>query len=68
MQTVLEVKDNRNMIIGWCRDTGDTIQATHRTKGFVGRYVKSSNITYDKYGKLFCYGDGTQSLIRDADR
>ena len=56
------------MIIGWCTDYPDVIQAIHIKKGYVGRYVKSSNITFDKQGKIYCFGDGTQSLIRDQNK
>ena len=63
-----EVRNNKNIIIGWCIDYPDIVQAMHIRKGYVGRYVKNSNITFDKQGKIYCFGDGTQSLIRDADK
>lgn len=64
----VEIKNNKNQPIGWCNESGGDIQAMHLRKGFVGRYSKSSNITFDKNGKIYCYGDGAQCLIRDADR
>lgn len=62
-----EVRNKNNLIIGWCEDYTDIIQAIHIRKGFVGRYVKPSNITFDKRGKIYCYGDGTASLIREEE-
>lgn len=56
------------MLIGWTTDYSDSVQASHINKGYVGKYVKSSNITFDKQGKIFCYGDGTQCLVRLADK
>lgn len=67
MRTRTEVRNNKNLIIGWCDDFGSEITAFHMRKGFVGRYVKSSNLTLTSKGSVYCYGDGTQSLIRDAD-
>lgn len=62
------IRDKRNMIIGWCKDTGDKIIATHRSKGYVGYYGKSTDITFDKTGMVYCYGNGAQCLIREADK
>lgn len=58
------VRDKNNMIIGWCRDQGSTIQAISIRRGYCGYYNKSSNITFDKNGAVYCYGDGTCCLIR----
>ena len=63
----IEVRNRLNNIIGWCEDYSDIVQAIHIKKGYVGRYVKSSNITFDKQGKIYSYGDATQSLIRDQE-
>ena len=64
-----EVKNKYNLVIGWIDDrSGGIYTATHRSKGYVGRYVESSNITFDKSGKIYCYGDGLSDLIREADR
>ena len=38
------------------------------SEGYAGVYYKSTNMTMDRFGKLYCYGDGTQSLIRDMER
>jgi len=67
MSSRIEVRNKYNIIIGWCDDFTDMVQATHLKKGYVGRYVKSSNITYDRQGKIYAYGDATQSLIRDQE-
>jgi len=62
-----EVRNNQNIIIGYINDTGTEKIATHIRKGFAGRFVKSSNITFDKSGRIFCFGDGTDSLIRNME-
>ena len=62
------VRNNINMPIGYVRDYNDRKIATHYRKGYIGSYIKSSDITLDKSGKIYCYGDGTQDLIRQADR
>ena len=63
-----EVRDKNNLIIGWENDLGGQVQALHRLKGVVGFYNKGSNLTFDKSGRIYCYGDGVQCLIRDAER
>lgn len=63
-----EIRNNLNQIIGWLDDQGHRIQAQHRTKGVVGFYDKGNRITLDMYGRIYCYGDGSQSLVRDAER
>mgnify|MGYP006988853401 CR=1 FL=1 len=68
MASEKEVRNGYNMIIGWVRDYGDRLVATHIRKGYVGSYTKSSNITIDASGRIYCYGDGCQDLIRSADR
>ena len=64
----VEIRNNKNQPIGWVDDSGGNKQAMHIRKGYVGRYIKNSNITFDKAGKIYCYGDGAQCLVRDADR
>jgi len=63
-----EVRDRNNLIIGWENDLGSQIQALHRLKGVVGFYNKGSNITFDKSGRIYAYGDAVQCLVRDAER
>lgn len=64
-----EIKNKYNLIIGWIDEReGGISTATHIKKGYVGRYVKSSNLTLDKSGRIYCYGDGLSDLIREADR
>lgn len=63
-----EIRDKNNMILGWCRDIGDQVQAIHIRYGYQGFYNKSSDITFDRSGKIYSYGDSTQSLVRDAER
>jgi len=62
-----EVRNHRNMIIGFISDTGDKRVATHMKKGYAGYYHKGSNITFDRGGRIYSYGDATQSLIRDME-
>ena len=62
-----EIRDDKNLIIGWVNDIGNQIQAQHRLKGIVGFYNKSSGITFQQNGKIFCYGDGTDCLVRLAE-
>jgi len=62
-----DVRDSRNIIIGFIEDDGYIKIATHLKKGYAGRYVSSSNITFDKSGRIFCFGDGTDSLIRNME-
>lgn len=63
-----EVRNEKNMIIGWCQEYPDRILATHFKKGYLGCYTKGTDTTTDRLGKIFCYGDGTSDLIRKADR
>lgn len=66
--TDVDVRDKNNFIIGRCTDYGNSINATSFKKGYVGVYYKNTNMTFNAKGDLYCYGDGTQSLIRDAER
>lgn len=63
-----DIKNKNNMLIGWTNELSDIIQAYHLRKGYVGRYVKSSDITYDRNGRIYCFGDGSSDLVREADR
>ena len=40
------IKDKFGTPIGFTRDIGNEVQAFHIMKGLVGRYVKSSDITF----------------------
>ncbi len=63
-----DVKNNKNIIIGWINDFPDSKTAFHLRKGYVGRYNKNTDITFDKNGRIYCYGEDLQSLIREAER
>lgn len=63
-----EIRNNNNMIIGWIDDSSDQQRAFHLTKGYVGYYAKSPDITFDKDGRIYCYGFGLADLIREAER
>ena len=62
-----EIRNDKNIIIGWLNDLGNQVQAQHRLKGIVGFYNKGTKITFYQNGKIFCYGDGAQCLVRLAD-
>ena len=63
----IDIKNAQNITIGWLNDLGSQIQGQHRTKGIVGFYNKSTNITFYQSGKIYCYGDGVQCLVRMAE-
>ena len=63
-----EIRNDQNIVIGWLNDLGSQIQAQHRLKGIVGFYNKGTNITFRQNGKIYCYGNGAQCLVRDAER
>ncbi len=62
------VRNKYNMPIGRCQDYSDRIIATNYKKGYVGYYNKGTDITFDAKGMIYCYGDATQTLIREADK
>jgi len=64
----LIVKDKNNVPIGYVRTSDTEKQAINYNKGYVGYYSIFSDITFDKNGKIYCYGDGTTSLVRDASK
>ncbi len=60
---------NKNRIaIGVIRDVGSQIQAINYKKGYAGYYNKNTDITLDHNGRIYCYGDGTVSLVRDREK
>jgi len=61
------IKNRNNSPIGEIQDNGSQKTAIHFKKGYVGYYSEFSDITFDKNGKIYCYGDGCSSLIREAD-
>ena len=63
----LIVYDNKKFAIGVVRDTGSQLIATNYKKGYAGYYSKNTNITLDHRGRIYCYGDGTTSLIRERE-
>ena len=62
------VRNQYNMPIGFTRDNGAEVQAFHLTKGFVGFYVKGSDITFKASGGIYSYGNACTDLIREAER
>lgn len=63
-----EIRDKLNRYIGWLDDSGDMVRAYHVRKGYLGWYSKSANKTYEKNGKIYCFGDGASDLVREAER
>lgn len=67
MSNRTDVFNDKNMPIGFMLEYNECINGMHLKKGYVGRYQKSSNITFDKNGKIFCFGNGLDALIRKID-
>ena len=63
-----DIRNRNNLRIGWVQDDGSMLRAYHLSKGAVGWYNKGTDITFDKSGRIYCYGNGTCCLIRDVDR
>ena len=63
-----QIRNKYNTIIGWCKEFPDRVIATHYRKGFVGCYTKGTDVTTDSKGYIYCYGDGTADLVREADK
>ncbi len=61
------VRDKNNMAIGVVRDDGSQLTATNYKRGYAGYYSKNIDQTFDKNGRPYCFGDGTQSLVRDLE-
>ena len=63
-----QIRNGRNMIIGWTQEYPDRIIAVHYKKGYVGCYSKGADVTTEVSGKIYCYGDGSTDLVRIADK
>lgn len=61
------VKDRNGLTIGYIRDMGSQLVATNYKKGYAGYYYKNTDITFDKNGRIYCHGDGTQCLVRELE-
>ncbi len=62
------VRDKYNMIIGYIRGDDNRQTGIHVRKGYCGYYLKSADLTFDKNGQVYCYGNGLDSLIREANK
>lgn len=62
------VKNQYNMPIGFTRDLGTQVQAFHITKGYLGYYLKSADITFSVAGGIYSYGNACTDMIREAER
>lgn len=60
----LKVRNKYNIVIGWVRTYGKIHQAISLKKGYVGQYNEVTDITLDKDGKIFAYGNATDTLVR----
>lgn len=62
-----DVLNKHHQIIGFLDIDGNFINAFSIKKGWVGRYAKNTDITFDRNGQLFTFGDATETLIRNAE-
>ena len=60
----IKVRNKYNVVIGWVRIVGKIHQAISLKKGYVGQYNEANDITVDKDGKIYAYGDATDTLVR----
>ena len=60
----IRVRNKYNVVIGWIRTIGKIHQAISLKKGYVGQYNEATDITVDKDGKIYAYGDATDTLVR----
>lgn len=61
-----EVKDGRNIMIGWIIEGSTVWYGHHRRKGLVGEYYPRTDQTMVR-GWIYCKGNGLDSLIRTAE-
>ncbi len=64
----IRVRNKYNFPIGYIKDQGDRISGYLYTRGYCGFYSKSSDITFDKNGQVFCYGNGIDALVREMSK
>ncbi len=64
----VKIRNKYNIVIGWVRTYGKTRQAISLKKGYVGRYDEAMDITFDKDGKIYAYGDATDTLVRLSEQ
>lgn len=68
MSNRTEIRDRLNRYIGWLDDDGDMIRAYHVRLGYLGYFNRSANKTFEKNGRIYCYGNGASDLVREAER
>lgn len=61
------VLDKNRMIIGFLDIDENFINAFSIKKGWVGRYSKNIDMTFDENGRMYTFGDATETLIRNAE-
>ena len=57
------IKDHRGQVIGYILDTGHLIQIFDRQNQLQGQFIKHSNQTVDRTGRLFGYGNQLVRLL-----
>ena len=70
MSKTIVLKNEKNYPIGEVRyiDNGNATGICYRSPTFAGSYIKSSDLTFDSDGRIYCHGDGLASLIREMMR
>ena len=62
-----DVRDQSGLLKGWTEDCGSYIEARDCCGRYLGRYDKSSQITYDFCGSVYSRGyNDTAALIADS--
>jgi len=62
-----DVLNKHRQIIGFLDIDGNFTNAFSIKKGWVGRYSKNTDITFDRNGVMYTFGDATETLIRNAE-
>ena len=60
-----DIKDSSNRLIGKRVSNGSLVELRDAYGNTLGHYSKSSDLTYDRQGRLVGKGDQTMRLLRD---
>lgn len=67
----IKVYNNHNQPIGFMNESSTSMTGISNKRGYVGYYQKNGGggygITFTKDSRVFCYGNGLDTLIRLAD-
>ena len=58
-----ELRDFTGMLKGWTEDCGAYIEARDFSGRYLGRYEKSTGVTYDECGRYYCQDNDTTGLV-----